>query len=98
MNKGFMKIEEAVKILDDIDVADADNKAKVYDNVRKPKHYASGGIECIDAIRAALTEEEFRGYCKGNVIKYAWRSGKKGPAEEDLAKARSYIEFLIGKG
>ena len=48
------------------------------DNVNKPAHYRQGEIECIDAIRAALTPEEFRGYCKGNVLKYVWRERHKG--------------------
>ena len=32
-----------------------------------PSHY-QGEVECIDALRAALTREEFRGYCKGSAI------------------------------
>lgn len=59
------------------------------DKVNHPSHYTQGGIECIDAIRAALTPEEFRGYCKGNIIKYAWREGRKG-GDEDLGKAAWY--------
>jgi hypothetical protein len=35
------------------------------DVVNHPSHYTDGGIECIEAIEAALTNEEFRGYCKG---------------------------------
>ena len=35
------------------------------DLINQPLHYCQGGIECIDAIEAALTPEEFRGYCKG---------------------------------
>ncbi len=46
------------------------------------------------AIRAALTPEEFRGFCKGNVLKYAWRERHKGQ-DESLAKARWYIDQLI---
>jgi len=46
------------------------------------------------AIRAALTPEEFRGFCKGNVLKYAWRERQKGQ-DESLAKARWYIDQLI---
>jgi hypothetical protein len=41
-------------------------------------HYRQGDIECIDAIRAALTDEEWRGFCKGNVLKYVWREKHKG--------------------
>lgn len=61
--------------------------------VHAPEHYRKGGIECIDAIRAALTPEEFRGYCKGNAIKYLWRERHKGGAQ-DLAKASVYLGWL----
>ena len=37
------------------------------DMVNNPPHYNKHGIECIKAIEAALTEEEFKGYIKGNV-------------------------------
>lgn len=63
------------------------------DYVNQPPHYRQGGIECIDAIRAALTEEEFRGYCKGNAIKYVWRERHKG-GDESLLKADWYIAKL----
>ena len=56
------------------------------DLVNAPPHYRQGGIECIDAIRAALTPEEFRGFCKGNSMKYLWRERHKG-GDEDLKKA-----------
>ena len=58
-----------------------------------PPHYRQGDIECIDAIRAALTEEEFRGYCKGNALKYIWRERHKG-GDESLLKADWYIAKL----
>ena len=58
-----------------------------------PDHY-TGEIECIDAIRAALTPEEFRGFCKGNVMKYIWRERRKG-GDCDLAKALDYIGYLL---
>ena len=54
--------------------------------------YLHGDIECIDAIRAALSPEEFRGFCKGNVIKYVWREKYKG-AREDLHKASDYLTW-----
>jgi hypothetical protein len=63
------------------------------DLVNFPPHYRQGGIECIDAIRAALTEEEFRGYCKGNALKYIWRERHKG-GNESLLKAGWYIAKL----
>lgn len=56
--------------------------------------YKHGEIECIDAIRAALTPEEFRGFCKGNVLKYVWRESHKG-GDSDLVKAESYIGYAV---
>lgn len=67
------------------------NDGDHYDAVHHPPHYTTGEIECIDAIAAALSPEEFRGYCKGNAIKYVWREGKKGDGDEDLSKARWYL-------
>lgn len=64
------------------------------DSVNKPNHYTSGGVECIDGTRAALGEG-FVSYCRGNVIKYVWRCGKKGDAVEDLRKAAKYLEWAI---
>jgi hypothetical protein len=57
-------------------------------------HYRKGSIECIDAIRAALTPEEFRGFCKGNVLKYAFRELHKG-GNDDLRKCADYINWAI---
>lgn len=59
-----------------------------------PEHYKQGNIECIDAIKAALTPEEYAGFCKGNVLKYIWRENHKG-GREDLLKAQSYLTFLL---
>jgi hypothetical protein len=64
------------------------------DNVKNPAHYTSGGIECIDAIRASMGAEEFQGYCKGNALKYLWRWRQKGGVE-DLRKASVYLGWLI---
>jgi len=60
------------------------------DMVNHPAHYTNGEIECIDAIQSALTVDEFRGYCKGNVIKYVFREQLKG-GDEDLQKAQWYL-------
>lgn len=67
----------------------------VRDPVNQPQHYASGEIECIDAIRASMTKEAFCGYLKGNVQKYMWRYEKKINPVEDIKKARWYSERLI---
>ena len=66
------------------------------DPVNHPAHYtADDGIECIDAIEATLTPEEFRGYLRGQVIKYVWRCNYKGKRLEDLEKAEWYLKRYI---
>lgn len=67
------------------------------DPVASPAHYTSGGIECIDAMEAALTPEEFRGYLRGNCIKYLWRCELKGRTMEDLEKCEWYLKRLIAE-
>ena len=66
------------------------------DNVSSPKHYSLNhkGIECIDAMEAALTPEEFKGYLHGNIIKYIWRYKYKNGLE-DLKKGQWYLNKLI---
>ncbi len=63
------------------------------DTVNHPSHYTQGEVECIDAIKSALTEEEFRGFCKGNAFKYIWREKHKGQ-DESLKKAIWYLNRL----
>ena len=65
------------------------------DVVNHPSHYTDGGgIECIEAIEAQLTAEEYRGYLKGNIAKYVWREKHKG-GTESLKKAQWYLDRLI---
>lgn len=65
------------------------------DAVNHPSHYTIGGIECIEAIKASMSPEEFHGYLKGNSIKYLWRYRLKGRAKEDLQKAQWYLNRLL---
>ena len=65
------------------------------DVVNKPAHYNKGGIECIEAIKASMTEEAFCGYLKGNLIKYSWRMAYKKKPLEDLKKAQFYLARWI---
>ena len=65
------------------------------DMVDHPSHYTHGKIECIDAIEASMTPEEFTGFLKGQVIKYIWRFEKKWDPLEDLKKAEFYLDRLV---
>ena len=50
----------------------------MFDAIQRPAHYASGDVECIDAIKASMSDIEYLGYCKGNVMKYLWRYRNSG--------------------
>lgn len=60
-------------------------------------HYVFGGIETIEYLKAKLTPEEYRGFLKGNVLKYVSREAEKNGLE-DLKKAKWYLDKLIEVG
>ena len=64
------------------------------DPVNHPAHYTHGGIETIDFIQAKLTPEEFRGYLKGNILKYGSRLGHKDNDMQDAGKLAWYTNKL----
>lgn len=66
------------------------------DNVNHPDHYTTGKYECIDYIEDKLTDDEFRGYIKGNVLKYLTRERHKN-GNEDILKAQFYLNRLCNK-
>ena len=66
----------------------------VVDMVNSPPHYNQTGIECIQAISAA-TDNGFKYYLQGNVMKYLWRFDYKDKPLEDLQKAKWYLDRLI---
>ena len=65
-----------------------------HDPISHPTHYIMGGIETLDFIKAKLTPEEFKGYIKGNCIKYIVREGMKNGLE-DFEKAEFYLNDYI---
>ena len=70
------------------------------DPVNHPAHYTHGGIETIDFIQAKLTPEEFRGYLKGNILKYGSRIGHKDNDMQDAGKLAWYtnkLRSVLGK-
>jgi len=69
--------------------------AKVYDPVNHPQHYTQGEIECIDAIKASLTETQYQGFLKAQVMKYLWRMDHKGHGAQDVLKAEFYLKQLV---
>ena len=60
--------------------------------VDKQPHYARLGIEPIIIMRTNLTLEEYRGFLRGNIIKYVLRD--KGADAQDAAKLEVYAKWL----
>lgn len=56
-------------------------------------HYKEMAIQPWAVMEAVLTPEEFRGYLKGNIIKYAMRAGRK-EGSDDAGKALHYKQKL----
>lgn len=58
-----------------------------------PERYrGSNGIECIDAIHAALGEDGFESFCVGQCMRYLFRYKKKN-GSNDLHKAADYLKW-----
>ena len=92
-----MKEAHAYKYEEDIRTALKDLATKeptIEDVVNSPKHYNTGKIECIEAIEESMSSVAFKGYLKGNCMKYLWRYDYKGKQVEDLQKAMWYLALL----
>ena len=75
--------------------AECCDKEPDIDMVNHPSHYTQGGIECIDALKAAtVSKTGIEAVCTANAIKYLWRYEEKNGIE-DVKKARWYIDRLI---
>lgn len=96
---GKIETEPEVAKTSTIDVPVVDGTMN--DAVHHPQHYTLPGltVESVDVIRAVLTPEEFKGWCKGNALKYSLRAGRKDPAKEvqDLAKAGVFLSWITGE-
>ncbi len=86
-------------------------KKSAYDEalerINSPSHYTNGRVECIEAIEASMSREQFIGFLKGNVEKYLWRFDTKGIKDtmsedekmlvryENLGKGEFYLKRLM---
>lgn len=67
----------------------------IADMVNQPPHYTQGGIECIDAIKSAITgKPPYEAWLVGQVIKYLWRYNFKNGVQ-DVEKAQFYVNRLL---
>ena len=73
----------------------SDSNSIQNDTVNHPSHYTQGGVECIDAINAAVSHlDGYEAWLTGSCIKYLLRWKPKN-GTEDLLKARFYLDGLI---
>ena len=70
------------------------DEAKDYPPQIGGNHYNKYQIQPIAALKDWLSEKEYRGYLRGNAIKYQVRYRDKGGAE-DLKKAQWYLNELL---
>lgn len=74
--------------------ATIEGEQKKVEKVNHPSHYNSKGKETIEVLKDYLSEEEYAGFLKGNILKYIHRYEYKAGLE-DLEKAKWYLEELI---
>lgn len=104
LRKDIAELKEQDKEIAELRRAELDNlhNAKIdvaelsaNDSVNHPPHYTQGGIECIDAIEAAVTGlHGFEAVCTANALKYLWRWKHKNGVD-DLRKAQWYLSKLV---
>ena len=67
------------------------------DAVKRPAHYTTGDVECIDAIESMIGDHSSIDYCRAQAVKYIWRLPHKGKPLQDARKAQFYIDRLVEK-
>jgi len=92
--KELVEEEQQLEMENDEWLKDDDRQEYFPDPVESPVHYNTGSVECIEAIKASMSDTEFEGYLKGNAMKYLWRYAYKGKPVEDLKKAQWYLARL----
>ena len=66
------------------------------EEVNHPTRYGGDTVyECIKVLKAWMSPDEYKGFLRGNFIKYVCRLGKKDDNVQELKKARFYLDKLI---
>lgn len=90
---GFLSIGDVEEIVPD------SKKESHCVNTGLPKdstHYQHTLLQPLEIMQRIMTPEEFKGFLKGNILKYSIRGGNKQgePAEKDLGKVETYSRWL----
>lgn len=78
--------------MSDLDILEM--KMMVKNDPVRPNHYKNGKREAIKVMQDVLTEEEYKGFLKGLIIKYLYRADQKNGLE-DYKKAQWYMNELV---
>lgn len=100
--KGIYHIDpkDAEKVLPDIlhelgEDEDDESTVDRMEDVINPSHYKVEGLpEAIDIMNHLMTPEQFEGFLWGNIMKYAYRFGRKGDKGETAGKIAWYANQL----
>lgn len=77
-----------------VDDDEEEGNKKVEDAIN-PSHYKVDGLpEAIDIMNHLMTPEQFEGFLWGNIMKYAYRFGRKGDKGETAGKIAWYADQL----
>lgn len=73
----------------------ADSTVERMEDAINPSHYKVEGLpEAIDIMNHLMTPEQFEGFLWGNIMKYAYRFGRKGDKGETAGKIAWYANQL----
>ena len=68
---------------------------EAHDAVNRPAYYNKGGVECIAAVKAAVSNlDGIEAHATASALQYLWRWREKNGVE-DLRKARWYLDVMI---
>ena len=92
-NVGFLIFSDVEEIVPD------SKKESHCVNTGLPKdstHYQHTLLQPLEIMQRIMAPEEFKGFLKGNILKYSIRGGNKQgePAEKDLGKVETYSRWL----
>ena len=73
---------------------EAATKAALEGSAKTSSHYQVGTKQPIEIMQEVMTPDEFRGFLRGNVIKYSLRLGHKDAAVKEAAKIEQYAKWL----
>ena len=84
--------EKAITLLEGEPIVEED---KIKMDAINPSHYQVEGIpEAIEIMQGLMTKEQLEGFLWGNIIKYAYRYGRKGDKAETAGKIAWYATQL----